>query len=229
MRLEPLCLEHEPELAAAAADGELWKLHFTSVPEPENTRAYIETALADRDRGVRVPWAVREAGSGGIIGSTSYHDIVPATRRVEIGYTWYARSWQRTHVNTACKLRLLEHAFDTLGCSVVGWRTDNLNLRSQAAIERLGARKDGVIRRQQVRRDGTFRDTVMYSVTAEEWREAVRSRVAGLLRGGSATRLGAVPLASAGRRTYKDASSAPAGAAPCSSSNRTPSPSSSAP
>jgi len=185
VRLEPLRLEHEAALKEAAADGELWTLSFTSVPEPQNTRAYIEGALADRDRGVRVPWTVRELGGGRIVGSTSYHDIIPATRRVEIGYTWYARSWQRTHVNTACKLLLMGHAFDVLGCSVVGWRTDNLNLRSQAAIERLGARKDGVVRRQQARRDGTFRDTVMYSVTAEEWREGVRTRVTGLLARGT--------------------------------------------
>ena len=176
---------HEPALRAAAADGELWRLHFTSVPEPENTLAYIEAALADRDRGARVPWVVRELGSGQIVGSTSYHDIVPATRRVEIGYTWYARSWQRTHVNTACKLLLMEHAFDVLGCSVVGWRTDNLNLRSQAAIERLGARKDGVIRRQQLRRDGTMRDTVIYSLTDEEWRATAKNRLTGLLSGGT--------------------------------------------
>ena len=181
VRLEPLALEHEGALRAAAADGELWKLNYTFVPEPEATRSYIETALADRDRGVRVPWAVRELGTGRLVGSTSYHDIVPPARRVEIGYTWYARSWQRTHVNTACKLLLMRHAFETLGCSVVGWRTDNLNLRSQAAIERLGARKDGVIRRQQARRDGTIRDTVMYSVTAEEWREGIRARLEALL------------------------------------------------
>ena len=181
MRLEPLALEHEGALRAAAADGELWTLSYTFVPEPENTRSYIEAALADRDRGVRVPWVVREHGAGRIIGSTSYHDIIPSARRVEIGYTWYARSWQRTHVNTACKLLLMRHAFETLGCSVVGWRTDNLNLRSQAAIERLGARRDGVIRRQQARRDGTIRDTVMYSVTAEEWREGVRARMEALL------------------------------------------------
>jgi RimJ/RimL family protein N-acetyltransferase len=185
IRLEPLGAEHEPALRAAAADGELWTLHFTSVPEPEKTLLYIEAALADCAKGIRVPWVVRELKGGQVIGSTSYHDIVPATRRVEIGYTWYARSWQRTHVNTACKLRLLEHAFDTLGCSVVGWRTDNLNLRSQAAIERLGARKDGVIRRQSARRDGTFRDTVMYSVTDEEWRESIRSRLAGRLSRGT--------------------------------------------
>jgi len=160
---------HEEDLKAAAADGQLWTLHFTSVPEPENTLAYIQNALEDCAKGVRVPWVVREVEGGRIIGSTSFHDIIPAARRVEIGYTWYARSWQRSFVNSACKLRLMEHAFDTLGCSVVGLRTDNLNLRSQAAIERLGAKKDGVIRRQNRRRDGTLRDTVMYSITSEEW------------------------------------------------------------
>jgi RimJ/RimL family protein N-acetyltransferase len=105
---------------------------------------------------------------------------------VEIGWTWYAKSWQRSFVNTACKLRLLEHAFDTLGCSVVGWRTDNLNSRSQAAIERLGAKRDGVIRRQAQRRDGTLRDTVMYSVTSEEWEGGIRARLLGLINRGTA-------------------------------------------
>ena len=185
VRLEPMRSEHEADLRSAAADGELWKLTFTSVPEPEGTLAYIEEALADCARGVRVPWVVRELATGRIIGSTSYHDIIPAARRVEIGYTWYSRSWQRTHVNSACKLRLLEHAFDTLGCSVVGLRTDNLNSRSQAAIERLGARKDGVIRGQAVRRDGTVRDTVMYSITAGEWRGGIRERLSGFLARGT--------------------------------------------
>jgi RimJ/RimL family protein N-acetyltransferase len=188
VRLEPMRLEHEGPLKEAAADGELWTLHFTSVPEPANTRAYIETALADCAKGLRVPWVVRDLESGTIVGSTSYHDIIPAARRLEIGYTWYARRCQRTHVNTACKLRLMEHAFETLGCTVVGWRTDILNLRSQAAIERLGAKKDGVIRRQQVRRDGTLRDTVMYSVTEEEWRGGIRDRLLGYLAGGTAAR-----------------------------------------
>jgi N-acetyltransferase len=177
--------DHEDALRAAAADGELWRLHFTSVPEPAGTLAYIESALADCAKGVRVPWVVREMSGGNVIGSTSYHDIIPAARRVEIGYTWYARSWQRTHVNSACKLRLLEHAFDTLGCSVVGWRTDILNTRSQAAIERLGAKKDGVIRRQAQRRDGTLRDTVMYSVTDDEWRGGIRERLEGFLGKGT--------------------------------------------
>jgi RimJ/RimL family protein N-acetyltransferase len=186
VRLEPLLGEHEAALREAAADGQLWKLHFTSVPEPEKTAAYIADALADRDKGIRVPWVVRELSSGRIVGSTSYHDIIPAARRVEIGYTWYARSWQRTGVNTACKLRLFEHAFDTLGCSVVGLRTDNLNSRSQAAIERIGAKKDGVIRRQSLRRDGTLRDTVMYSVTDDEWRGGIRDRLVGFLGRGTA-------------------------------------------
>jgi N-acetyltransferase len=185
IRLEPMALAHEEALKAAAADGALWNLHFTSVPEPDMTRAYIETALGDCAKGLRVPWVVRELTSGVIIGSTSYHDIIPAARRVEIGYTWYARSWQRSFVNTACKLRLLEHAFDTLGCSVVGWRTDILNTRSQAAIERLGAKKDGVVRRQAQRRDGTLRDTVMYSVTNEEWLGSVRQRLLGFMATGN--------------------------------------------
>jgi RimJ/RimL family protein N-acetyltransferase len=187
VRLEPMRREHESALATAAADGELWKLDFTSVPGPGGTLAYIEGALADSAKGIRVPWVVRETAGGTIIGSTSYHDIIPAARRVEIGYTWYALSWQRTHVNSACKLRLLEHAFDTLGCAVVGWRTDILNLRSQAAIERLGAAKDGIIRRQSARRNGTLRDTVMYSVTDDEWQGSIRQRLEGFLTQGTRT------------------------------------------
>ena len=145
---------------------------MTSVPEPQDTRAYIETALKMRADGNRFPFAVVEEASGRVLGSTSYHDIVPAIRRVEIGYTWYARSVQRTHVNTSCKLLMMSHAFDTLGCAVVGWRTDNYNHASQRAIERLGARKDGVLRHHALRRDGTVRDTVMYSMSAGEWPEA---------------------------------------------------------
>ncbi len=182
VRLEPMELAHEGALKAAAADGELWNLNFTSVSRPENTLSYIEAALADRAKGIREPFVVREMRSGTIVGSTSYHDIIPDVRRVEIGYTWYARSWQRTHVNTACKWLLMVHAFEKLNCTVVGWRTDILNLRSQAAIERLGAKKDGVIRRQKLRPDGTIRDAVMYSVTAEEWQLDVKDRVRGLLR-----------------------------------------------
>ncbi|RZL48979.1 MAG: N-acetyltransferase [Variovorax sp.] len=170
--LVPLSLAHEEGLRAAAADGELWKLRVTSVPEPQETRIYIEAALAMREAGNRFAFAVTDEATGTVLGSTSYHDVLPAVKRVEIGYTWYARRFQRTHVNTTCKLLLLGHAFDGLGCHVVGWRTDNFNFDSQRAIERLGARKDGVIRGHALRRDGTIRDTVMYSLRAGEWPEA---------------------------------------------------------
>ena len=171
VQLVPLGLEHEAGLAAAAADGELWNLRITSVPEPGQTRRYIADALAMREAGNRFAFAVLDEASGTVLGSSSYHDILPAVKRVEIGYTWYAKRCQRTHVNTTCKLLLMTHAFETLGCPVVGWRTDNFNYASQKAIERLGAKKDGVIRSHALRRDGTIRDTVMYSVTAGEWPE----------------------------------------------------------
>jgi len=169
--LVPLALEHEDGLRAAAADGELWNIRVTSVPEPQQTRAYIDDALAMRAAGHRLAFAVLDSATSTVLGSTSYHDILPAVKRVEIGWTWYARRCQRTHVNTTCKLLLMSHAFDTLGCHVVGWRTDNFNFASQAAIERLGAKKDGVIRGHALRRDGTIRDTVMYSLRAGEWPE----------------------------------------------------------
>ena len=168
IRLEPLGLQHVDGLRAAALDGELWKLRITSVPEPHTTEDYIRAALGMPDR---LAFAVVDAGSDTVIGSTSYHDILPAIDRLEIGYTWYAKSRQRSHVNTSCKLLLLTHAFETLGCAVVGLRTDNFNYASQAAIERLGAKKDGVIRHHGLRRDGTVRDTVMYSILRGEWPE----------------------------------------------------------
>ncbi len=169
--LVPLALSHEVGLGAAAADGELWKLRITSVPEPQDTRGYIETALQMREAGNRFAFAVTEEATGTVLGNTSYHDILPAVKRVEIGYTWYAKRCQRTHINTTCKLLMLSHAFEVLGCNVVGWRTDNFNHASQRAIERLGARKDGVIRGHAMRRDGTIRDTVMYSLRSGEWPE----------------------------------------------------------
>ena len=169
--LLPLALEHEAGLRLAAADGELWNIRVTSVPEPENTRKYIEDALAMREAGNRFAFAVTETATGKVLGCSSYHDIVPAVKRVEIGWTWYAKGSQRSHVNTTAKLLLLTHAFETLGCHVVGWRTDNFNFASQAAIERLGARRDGVIRGHALRRDGTIRDTVMYSLRSGEWPE----------------------------------------------------------
>ncbi|WP_294769999.1 GNAT family protein [uncultured Rhodoferax sp.] len=172
VQLVPLGLEHEAGLRAAAADGELWNIRVTSVPEPESTAKYIQDALAMREAGNRFAFAVLQEATGRVLGTTSYHDIVPAVKRVEIGYTWYGKSSQRSHVNTTCKLLLLTHAFETLGCHVVGWRTDNFNFASQAAIERLGAKKDGVIRGHAPRRDGTIRDTVMYSMRSGEWPEA---------------------------------------------------------
>ena len=170
--LRPLTLDDEAGLIAAASDGELWRLRVTSVPEPESTRHYINTALQAWSEGHRLAFAVTDSASGKLLGSTSYHDIVPAIRRLEIGFTWYAASAQRTHINSSCKLMLLTHAFETLGAKVVGWRTDNFNFASQRAIERLGARRDGVIRGHALRRDGTVRDTVRYSMTAGEWPEA---------------------------------------------------------
>jgi N-acetyltransferase len=171
VRLEPLSLAHEAGLRAAAADGALWNIRVTSVPEPDQTKKYIEDALDMREAGNRFAFAVVEASTGKVLGSTSYHDILPAVNRVEIGYTWYAASVQRTHVNSTAKLLLMTHAFETLGCNVVGWRTDNFNFASQRAIERLGAKKDGIIRGHALRRDGTIRDTVMYSLRSGEWPE----------------------------------------------------------
>lgn len=171
VRLVPLDLPHEDGLAAAAADGELWNIRVTSVPEPGQTRKYIEDALQMRADGNRFAFAVTDEATGTVLGSTSFHDILPAVKRVEIGYTWYARRCQRTHINTTCKLLMMTHAFEALGCHVVGWRTDNFNFASQAAIERLGAKKDGVIRGHALRRDGSIRDTVMYSLRSGEWRE----------------------------------------------------------
>lgn len=169
VRLEPLTEAHEGDLAAAAADGQLWGLWFTTVPAPGETAKYIADALHGQRAGHMLPWVVRERSTGAIVGTTRYHDIVMAVDRVEIGHTWYSASWQRSHVNTTCKLLLFTHAFETLGCQVVGLRTDNFNFASQKAIERLGAHKDGVLRHHMARRDGTARDSFMYSVLATEW------------------------------------------------------------
>jgi len=169
VRLEPLAFEHEAGLRQAVSDGELWRLRVTSAPDPLQTLAYIERAIEMREEESRFPFAVKDAVTHQIIGTTSYHDIIANIRRVEIGWTWYAKRYQRTHVNTTSKYLLLRHAFEVMDCSVVGFRTDIENLRSQQAIERLGAKRDGVIRRHALRRDGTIRDTVMYSIISEEW------------------------------------------------------------
>jgi len=185
VRLEPLTAAHAPGIAAAAADGALWELWYTSVPRPEEAAAYVATALEGREAGHMLPWAVVDAATGAVVGSTRYHDIVPAIDRVEIGYTWYAQSRQRTHVNTACKLLLFGHAFESLGCQVVGLRTDNFNFGSQRAIAALGAKKDGVIRHHAARRDGTVRDSVMFSVLASEWSDVKRHLALRLARRGA--------------------------------------------
>ncbi|HEY7321650.1 MAG TPA: GNAT family protein [Candidatus Binatia bacterium] len=174
VRLEPLAPEHHDGLVAAAGDGKLWELWFTSVPEPEQMQLYISHALKGQEEGHALPWAVRDLASDAVIGSTRYHDVMTEIDRVEIGYTWYGKRWQRSHVNTACKLLLLGHAFDGLGCKAVGLRTDNFNFVSQRAIEALGAKKDGVIRHHRARRDGTVRDTVIYSIIATEWPDVKR-------------------------------------------------------
>ena len=171
IRLEPLSYDHADELADAASDGELWTLWYTSVPRPDATHRYIADALKGQDAGHMLPWAVRDLATNAIVGSTRYHDIVAPIDRVEIGYTWYAQRCQRSNVNTTCKLLLMTHAFEVLGAQLVGWRTDNYNFASQRAIERLGAKKDGVLRHHALRRDGTVRDTVMYSLAAGEWPE----------------------------------------------------------
>lgn len=180
IRLEPLTPEHAKPLADAAADGRLWELWYTSVPEPGDVTRYIADALAGQTAGHMLPWVVRDVATGEIVGSTRYHDILPAIDRVEIGWTWYASRAQRTHVNTAAKLLLLTHAFETVGCEAVGLRTDRFNIRSQRAIEALGAHKDGVLRHHQARRDGTVRDSVMYSILRHEWSDVKRHLTARL-------------------------------------------------
>lgn len=177
VRLEPLTDAHHDAIALAVQDGRLWELWFTAVPEPATVRGYIQTALEGQRAGHMLPWAVRDLATDTIVGSTRYHDVHAEVDRVEIGYTWYAKSRQRTHINTACKLLLLGHAFDTLGCAVVGFRTDNFNFASQKAIAALGAKLDGVIRHHWRRRDGTVRDSVMFSIMRHEWPDVRRHLV----------------------------------------------------
>jgi len=184
VRLEPLEASHTGALAAAAADGQLWELWYTAVPEPGRVADYIETALQGQAAGHMLPWVVRDLSSGTIVGSTRYHDIVAPIDRVEIGYTWYAARAQRTHVNSTCKLLLMTHAFESLGCAVVGLRTDNFNFRSQRAIEALGAKRDGILRHHMARRDGSVRDSFMYSVLSSEWPDVKRNLESRLRRAG---------------------------------------------
>lgn len=167
--LEPLAANHAPALEAAAADGELWKLWFTSAPAPGQAEGYIQAALDGLARGVMLPFAVREKATGEIVGTTRFYDFVADPTRVAIGYTWYARRWQKSHLNTACKRLLLQHAFESLGCVAVEFHTDGRNQDSQRAIERLGAVREGVLRQHKRRPDGSLRDTVCYSIVDREW------------------------------------------------------------
>ncbi|SDB84401.1 GNAT family N-acetyltransferase [Acinetobacter boissieri] len=167
--LEPLTHEHLYGLSTACKDGELWKIRVTSTPKVDEVKQYIDTACNQKLLGQRFAFAVIEQATGHVIGTTSYHDILSDVKRIEIGYTWYAQRMQRTHVNTTCKLLLLEHAFEVLNCNIVALRTDIFNFKSQRAIERLGAKKDGIIRGNALRKDNTIRDTVMYSISASEW------------------------------------------------------------
>ena len=172
--LEPLCAEHIPSLEAAAADGELWRLWFTSVPAPGEMTAYVEKALAGQRDGRMLPFAIRERSTGELVGSTRFYDIVDDPPRAAIGYTWYARRWQKSHLNTACKRLLLEHAFERMGRVAVEFHTDGRNLDSQRAIERLGAQREGVLRAHRRRPDGSLRDTVCYSILDREWADVKR-------------------------------------------------------
>ncbi len=167
--LEPLAREHEAAVRSAAADGELWRLWYTSVPAPEKTVAWLDAALDMRERLGAMPFIVRANATGDIVGSTRYFNVEAAHRRLEIGHTWYAKRAQRTPVNTECKLMLLTHAFEALQCIAVEFRTHFFNFASRAAIERLGARQDGILRNHQLMPDGTRRDTVVFSILDSEW------------------------------------------------------------
>jgi RimJ/RimL family protein N-acetyltransferase len=167
--LEPLAAGDEKAIGLAAADGRLWELWYTSVPPPERTRSWIEAALDMREHQGAMPFAVRDAATGEVVGSTRYFNVDVANRRLEIGYTWYAKRAQRTAINTECKSMLLRHAFETLGCIAVEFRTHWFNFASRAAIARLGAKQDGVLRNHQLLADGSRRDTVVFSIVDGEW------------------------------------------------------------
>lgn len=167
--LEPLTEAHHDAIVAAASDGALWNLWYTSVPAPAHTREWIANAFAMRERNGSQTFVVRDATSGRIVGSTRYCNVDEGNRRVEIGYTWYAASAQRSGINTECKLMLLTHAFETLDCIAVEFRTHWMNHASRAAIARLGAKQDGVLRNHQRMPDGSLRDTVVFSIIASEW------------------------------------------------------------
>jgi RimJ/RimL family protein N-acetyltransferase len=167
--LEPLAIEHLDGLIAAVKDGELWKLWFTSIPSPESAEAYIQTALEMRSNAGALPFIVREKASNKIIGCTRYFNVDEVNQRLEIGYTWYSQSYQRTIVNTECKYLLLTHAFEKLDAIAVEFRTHWHNHKSRAAIARLGAKQDGVLRNHTKSAEGVYRDTVVFSIIDLEW------------------------------------------------------------
>ena len=167
--LAPLDAAHHADLVEAVADGELWKLWYTTVPEPEKMAAEIERRLALQTKGSMLPFTVLDNASGKPVGMTTFMNVDAQHRRVEIGSTWYRRSVQRTDVNTQCKLLLLGHAFETLGCIAVEFRTHFFNHQSRRGIERLGAKLDGILRSHQLASNGTLRDTCVYSIIAPEW------------------------------------------------------------
>jgi RimJ/RimL family protein N-acetyltransferase len=177
--LVPLAAEHLDGLISAVRDGELWNLWYTSAPEPENVAAEIARRLTMQESGSMIPFTVLDA-AGSIVGMTTYMNIDHANQRVEIGSTWYAKSAQRTGLNTEAKLLLLTHAFETLNCIAVEFRTHIMNQRSRRAIERLGAKLDGILRNHSYARNGTLRDTVVYSIIASEW-PSVKAHLAGLM------------------------------------------------
>ena len=167
--LEPLSLEHLDGLISAVKDGELWKLWFTSIPAPEKAGEYIKTALDMRENAGAMPFVVRDRESNKIIGCTRYFNVDEVNQRLEIGYTWYSESYQRTAANTECKYLLLSHAFEKLDAIAVEFRTHWHNHKSRAAIARLGAKQDGVLRNHQRTADGSYRDTVVFSIINLEW------------------------------------------------------------
>jgi len=176
VRIEPLAREHEAGLKAAAADGELWRLWYTSVPTPEKTLEWIDAALDTREKLGAMPFVVRDPATNDVVGSTRYFNVDPVHRRLEIGHTWYAKRVQRTALNSEAKLLLLTHAFEKLNCIAVEFRTSFFNFASREAIARLGAKQDGILRYHQRLPDGSFRDTVVFSIIAPEW-PAVRTNL----------------------------------------------------
>ena len=167
--LEPLLPQHHDALVESVLDGELWKLWYTVVPSPEEMRADIDRRLAQQRDGTMLPFVVRSAADGKVVGATTYCNIEPSRHRVEIGATWYAQSVQRTGLNTEAKSLLLAHAFESMACIAVEFRTSFFNLASRCAIERLGAHQDGILRSYGWHKNGTLRDTVVFSIVAAEW------------------------------------------------------------